>query len=299
MTMNTENTQKHATLGNTKPASRSRKWVFTLNNYTENEYNSILHYVKHSEHTKHTILYVIGKEGKGEDQTPHLQGYIERKNPISFTTLKNLCNRLHLEKAKGSREDNYVYCSKEDDFVTNIQEPYFIRLNKLKHNFNSIPLLPWQQQIFDMFSNPPSSRSICWVYNKDGNIGKSWFCKYVALNRNDVIIASGKKNDVFNQVNTMIQEGIEPKIVILDIPRHDIEYLNYGMLEEIKNGLMYSGKYEGGRCIFNNPHLVIFSNSLPDYSKYSDDRWCVCELRHKKDKVEWVKKIHRRGFIEE
>jgi len=80
--------------GNTKSPPRFRRWCFTLNNYDEVEYNTIMDYLKHSKHT-----YIVGKE-IGENGTPHLQGYLSSKNAISFKTLKNLNNRLHLEPAK-------------------------------------------------------------------------------------------------------------------------------------------------------------------------------------------------------
>ena len=66
--------------------------------------------------------------------------------------------------------------------------------------------------------------------------------------------------------------------VILDIPRHNLEYINYGLLEKIKDGLIYSGKYEGRDCIFDNVHLWVFANERPDTSKMSADRWNLITL---------------------
>ena len=38
---------------------------------------------------------------------------------------------------------------------------------------------------------------------------------------------------------------------------------------------MYSGKYEGGMCVFPEPHIISVSNHRPDTSKLSEDRWSV------------------------
>lgn len=37
----------------------------------------------------------------------------------------------------------------------------------------------------------------------------------------------------------------------------------------------YSGKYEGGMVVGNNPHLLVFANIEPDTKKMSDDRFIV------------------------
>ena len=50
------------------------------------------------------------------------------------------------------------------------------------------------------------------------------------------------------------------------------------MLEQIKNGMIYSGKYEGGQCLFESPHIVIFANSKPEIENMSIDRWNIKEI---------------------
>lgn len=95
--------------------SRGRRFCLTLNNWTEEEYSSIL------KHMNTKPFWIIGKE-VGESGTPHLQIYFESKNPMTFKTIKNWNNRLHIEKANGNRRQNYEYCSKDNDFKTNIEE---------------------------------------------------------------------------------------------------------------------------------------------------------------------------------
>ena len=58
-------------------------------------------------------LYIIGNERGGLCDTPHLQGYCENKTkcrPMGLLDTK----RIHWEKSKGTREENEVYCSKEN-----------------------------------------------------------------------------------------------------------------------------------------------------------------------------------------
>lgn len=107
-------------------ACRARRFCLTLNNYTEKEEFEI------HEHMTHKLFWIIGKEIGSENNTPHLQIYFESKNPIAVKTIKNWNNRLHIEVAKGSRRQNYNYCSKEGNFKTNIKEEDLEKKEKIK-----------------------------------------------------------------------------------------------------------------------------------------------------------------------
>jgi len=88
---------------------RSKHWVFTLNNWTEDEYEAV---------TKTDCVYlVVGKE-VGETGTKHLQGYIVMPSLKSLAQMKKVIgDRAHLERAKGTASQNFVYCSKDSDFM--------------------------------------------------------------------------------------------------------------------------------------------------------------------------------------
>jgi len=88
-------------------ALRSRDWCFTLNNWTDEQYASVL---------KITAAYLcVGKE-VGESGTPHLQGYLYFANAVSFESMKKKIPGAHLEKAKGTSEQASTYCKKEGDW---------------------------------------------------------------------------------------------------------------------------------------------------------------------------------------
>ncbi len=102
----------------------AKAWCFTLNNYTENELGAL---VQRFRELDDKYYYIVGEE-VGEQGTPHLQGYIEKKDgrfrPLPlFEVKRNNTQCMHFEKAKGNRKQNYKYCSKEHEFVTNIPQP--------------------------------------------------------------------------------------------------------------------------------------------------------------------------------
>lgn len=268
--------------GNTNPSpNRARAWVFTLNNYTEEEYENVLSQCLKS------LEYIIGKE-VGDQGTPHLQGYVRYKTQKLFTTMQNAFPRAHLEPAKGGTQANYNYCSKSGNFETNIKNKIDIRKqikDRLISRYKDVVWRPWQEALLAKMREPPASRTISWYFDYDGNSGKSFLAKYLKLHFN-TIIADGKKDNIFNQLNEMLNNGLEPQIVILDVPRHNKDYLNYGVIEQLKDGCIYSGKYEGGECIIDNVHVVIFSNHYPDTEKMSEDRWDIHDITDYSDEVQ-------------
>lgn len=87
-----------------------RNVCFTCNNYTDEEYNSIIEHI-----TDGTVKYaVVGKE-VGESGTPHLQGYIEYHSSRSWKLIKKRLFNSHIEKRKGTAMEAASYCKKEDD----------------------------------------------------------------------------------------------------------------------------------------------------------------------------------------
>ena len=189
--------------------------------------------------------------------------------------------RAHIEKAKGNLKENYDYCSKDNNYVTNIKlkkDEEQIKSEILNDEYKDVSWKPWQQKALEILKNQPDKRKIHWFYEMNGNTGKSYLAKYICLTNEDVIIADGKKDNIFNQINKLIENGIEPRVIILDLPRHAKDYVNYGAIEQIKNGCIYSGKYEGGQCLFKIPHIIIFSNDEPDYTMWSYDRYDVVNI---------------------
>ena len=101
----------HHSLGKEKQISPAIRLCFTLNNWTEVEYEVISSIVPHV-----CRFAIIGSEGEGELSTSHLQGYLEfktKKRPKSVLNNK----RIHWEKAKGDRRQNVDYCSKEGNIL--------------------------------------------------------------------------------------------------------------------------------------------------------------------------------------
>lgn len=270
--------------GNTILKFRARRFCITLNNYTSDELTHLTQYFE-----KKNVSYIIGFE-KGINNTPHLQIYIETKNAIWTTSLSKVNKRMHIEKSKGNRDSNIIYCSKGSDFISNFKHEIVFKHNIknqiINNEYKNITWKNWQLRCINLLEGKPHNRKIYVFIDPDGNTGKSFLCKYLAIKHNDLIICDGKKDNIFNQVKTMLDELIIPKIILLDVPRSNKDFINYGTIEQLKNGLIYSGKYEGGRCVFPNPHVIIFTNSIPELDKMSLDRWELIHINLEEKKIQ-------------
>lgn len=270
-----KNHKNHKCQGNTKPDTknefRCRRWVLTWNNYTVKDYEELQKYCEDS-----CIDFILGKE-VGKQGTPHIQGYLEFKHVRKFSALHKRFPKIHFEKAKGTKSQNHKYCSKDNNFTKKLTFQEKLHQSILKEEYENITWKPWQNQVIEYCNSKPDSRKIFWVYDKLGNRGKSFLAKYIWL-KFDCILADGKKDNIFNQTKLFLENEKEPRIILLDVPRYNIEYINYGVLEQLKNGLIYSGKYEGGVCAFRYPHVIVFANIEPEYHKMSEDRWNIIEI---------------------
>lgn len=90
------------------PGARSYNWVFTLNNYTEEEVDDIrLNWIKKG------VMGVGYEKEVGESKTPHLQGYVHMQKQSNMKKMKELNKRCHWEVMKGKLSHSEAYCNKE------------------------------------------------------------------------------------------------------------------------------------------------------------------------------------------
>ena len=129
-------------------------------------------------------------------------------------------------------------------------------------------LRPWQAEIIDLIKLDPHPRHIIWVHGPVGGEGKSSFCKYLVANYGAFYCAGGKTADIVYGYKGQ-------RIVLMDLARDSHDYVNYGALEQLKNGLLFNTKYNSGMRQFETPHVLVMSNFMWDEAKMSHDRVIV------------------------
>lgn len=251
-----------------KRISCAKYWVFTWNNYVGSKV------IEFEDNLKICSKYIFGEEIAPNTGTPHLQGYVEFYSKCRPSEKYNYL-KIHWEKRRGNKEQNINYCSKGGKVHTNmvLKKPVLDPLEgKILYN--------WQKRIIDLISAPPDNRKIYWFWEETGNVGKSSFAKHLVLTRSALLV-SGKGADIKYCIASELDKR-DIEIIIYDIPRQSLGHINFAALEEVKNGLFFSSKYESKNIIYNIPHLIIFANQPPspvDLFYLSKDRWIIEEIK--------------------
>lgn len=89
--------------------ARARAWVFTLNNYSDEEENKLFD-------TPDGVRYICCGREIGDSGTPHLQGYMVFNNAVRLTTCRELLSRAHWEPRRGTDKQARDYCMKDGSF---------------------------------------------------------------------------------------------------------------------------------------------------------------------------------------
>lgn len=260
-----------------------KNWVFTLNNYTEENITELLTHKKISGAKKYMFQREIGESG-----TPHLQGFIVFSTKIRPLSLK-LCKKIHWEKMKGTVLDNIKYCSKSE---TKNGCCYYKGCKPFKEviTIQKEQFYEWETDLLNIIQNDDSDRTIHWIWENTGGVGKSSFAKWLGVHE-QAVICSGKAADMKFMISSRQLAGNPTDLIIFDVPRCKVNRICYDGMEEIKNGFFCSSKYESSMTIMNSPTILVFANEEPKYEMISADRWKVYNILDNK-------LIHRSGTDE-
>lgn len=246
----------------TKQPNQCMHWCFTWNNYCKQDIETLETLFKHLCH-KYCFQEETGQEG-----TPHLQGVISLKKRARWSEF-GLPKQIHWEKCINVTA-SYLYCSKFETrtgqvFAYNYDVPKTLKL--------ITPSYWWQLEILNLLKTEPDDRKVYWYWSHAGGVGKSSFAKYLVARHNCLFFEEGKKADIMKLIFDAPESRLER--IVIDVPRDNGSNVSYKSIEAIKNGMIYSSKYEGGYKLFNSPHLIVFANEPPQIERLSEDRWVI------------------------
>lgn len=254
---------------NTK--ERGRCWgPNTWNNYTEENYEFLKNWLQNN-----CEDFVMQRE-IGTNGTPHIQFCMKFKNARRFSALKKEFEKVHFEKSKNFNATKN-YCQKKDTAIDVCDKK---KTRTVKDPLANKILYDWQLKLIELINTEPDDRTITWIYDENGNMGKTTLAKHLCLKYpNQALYISGKSADIKYGVTKFLEnEKNELRICLFDFVRSNENYFSFEAIESIKNGIFYNTKYESTMVLYNPPHVICFSNFLPDLTKLSNDRWNIIDL---------------------
>lgn len=240
----------------------SRKSLAQVRGYLPGGHCTIARYItasityckKEGDFTEFGVAPVLGEQGKRND----LEAFKVDVRDNKITDMDELMELHSSVVARYSR------------FVEN-----YVRLHRARYSVPAFPLRNWQADLNEKLIREPDSRTIVFVVDFTGNSGKTWFFSYYQqLHPNGTqIILPGKKADMAFALKDNV------RVLLVDAPRSKQgDYIQYDFLEEVKNGRVFSSKYESRMKTFSPPHVVVAMNEYPKMDMLSEDRYDIIEI---------------------
>lgn len=237
-----------------------------------------------------------------DSDIPHYQLAIKTKSVCRKTPILEVFQRVfeaHINiNIQFDFENMKKYCTKDTEYFL---DEYSGRIFKHQWKLNFIDRKPelksvlenpyiWQKFFLEqVLSKQPEGRLIDWLVDPRGNTGKSSFARaYVSQEPTDAIIL---KIDNLDRMELSLIKKIQmyrdryskdPKIIFFDFPRAVDQkkvVSATALMEDAKSGHLetsFGGKHQ--ELQISNVHVVVLSNTAPDLSGLSVDRWRIWRL---------------------
>lgn len=249
--------------------NKSRRFCFTINNYTGAELDKLNKIAKSLE--KHRYI-CYGLEVAPTTKTIHIQGYIEFKDAQRLTFIQNYFNfqrdnklhKFHVDVANGTAEQNKAYCIKEGIAYYEFGEPasqgkrtdmieikLLIKespkdLNKIidekANNFQQLKFAQAIQPIYLSQRDPNFPPTVYWIFGPTG-VGKT---SLVYRTFDDVCSVSSPRwaGTGYSQNECLLFDDFRPS----DIPFND--------LLKITDRYPYTLERKHGDIPLNSPFII-------------------------------------------
>lgn len=221
----------------------------------------------------------------------HWQGRISLKKKMRKTALVKIARENFLRQGiywsitSNANRGNDEYVTKDH---TRVAGPWNIKekIDYIPRQVREIKeLRPFQQHIIDD-ADVWNTRTINWVYQPEGCVGKSILKTYLRVHKlGRPLPPCNDMKDILRMVHGMPTS----RLYIVDLPKamkKDKLFGLLGAIETVKDGYCYDDRYHFKEKNFDCPNIWVFSNMLPDLGLLSNDRWKIWNINSKYELVE-------------
>ena len=139
----------------------------------------------------------------------------------------------------------------------------------------SLELYDWQKDLERLLDAEADDRKINFIYDNEGGKGKSWFQRRYLQKHFDKVqlFTPAKRDDIAHALDET------KSIFFFNVPRNGMEYLNFNILEGLKDRVVFSPKYSSRSKMWaSNVHVCVFCNEMPDMAIMTRDRYNIISL---------------------
>ncbi|AXH73216.1 MAG: putative viral replication protein [Demetevirus haddotis] len=136
-------------------------------------------------------------------------------------------------------------------------------------------LKEWQLDLLGVLLCEADDREVIFMVDPQGGAGKTWFQRYMLTQHSEKtqVLSIAKRDDIAHA----IQE--DKSIFLFNVPRQGMEFMQYTILEQLKDRMVFSPKYNSRTKILRSKvHVVVFCNEEPDFNKMTEDRYNIKRL---------------------
>jgi hypothetical protein len=224
--------------------------------------------------------YIYQLERGVAAQRLHYQGCLKLEVKHRTGEVANKCKALmpgvHITPNSNlGSTDAEFYCMKDD---TKVAGPWADPKHIMPDYSDLVAPEGWQVMAKEILTAGPEPRKIYWLFEDTGKTGKSQFATYMEVYHGVIGLGLGTATDNFFAVSEL-----PARAYIFDVPRTQPKRFDwaevYMSIEKIKDRNFLSTKYKPKKVILPViPHVMIFSNQLPDKAALSMDRWEVFKI---------------------
>lgn len=138
-----------------------------------------------------------------------------------------------------------------------------------------------------MIREPADDRSVIWIFNKKGNVGKTKWAKWCLFEElsgiKAFILSNGTAQQLLASASNYAAAHGPPQVYIIDLPRTQCSKQSdstwYQIIEALKSGIYCTSMYGATtQAVSFSSHVVVFSNRLPNPYTLTQDRWRVYDI---------------------
>lgn len=304
--------------GPRQASPRSKSWCFTAPNYSDADYARLVDVIAVNPAVEYIVFGRETAPTTGLPHLQGYVVFVNRRTRASTSTFLGI-GGIHLEPARATPIEAAEYCKKDGDYYEHGTLPpargertdistmvqwikdqptrpseadiachfpsYYLRyrtnlLLLVDQLRPSVPNVqgdprPWQLDLQQLLEDDPDDRTVNFLVDPVGAAGKTWMASWwKTMHPNTTqILMVGKRDDLAYTIDPTC------KYFFFDVPRSQMEFLQYSVLEMLKNRIVFSPKYQSAtKYLTSHVHVVVFCNEQPDYTKLSADRYNVTEL---------------------